>query len=963
VRRAAARLATLPHALTRLVGREQQVDEVQALVTQHRLVTLTGVGGSGKTRLALEVAHRSDPSFAHGARWIELAALTDGETLGEQVATALGVSLEGSRHAIDALATAFASEQLLLVLDNCEHLVVACSAFAQALLQRCPHVHILATSRESLGVAGERSWLVPTLALPAPDDEDVLAQAMTAPAVQLFEERARDVVPRFRVDASNVHAVVRVCRRVDGLPLAIELAAARIRVLPPEQLADRLEHDLRALGSAARGAPSRQRTLYAAIEWSYQLLDDAERRLLDRLSVFAGDWPLEAAEVVCADALLAEHAVLDLLSALVDKSLVTMREQDGAARYRLLETIRAFAAEQLALRGEERDARLRHAQYCVALVASAEPDFTTPQRPRAIATVAGAMDDIRAALHRTREEAPALHLELASMLTWVWYSLGQWTEGRRWLEHALELPGAERPTRERAKALFGAGAFASLQADPEHALRWLMESLAIATQVGDERLAAYVHNYLGMTYNQQARTEGDVHVEAALAWFAGHRDRYGQRLALLLRATLRLAQGNLEAAERDSADAVRIARDFGLERELGISLQVLGGVLLQRGDTAEADRLIRESLSALRRDPQLLFLGRGLDMLGLIAAQRGSLTEAARFFGGAQAERARIGAGLWRLDQERLAPHVARVREALGVEAFEAAWQDGAQRRLDLVNDTVVTPAPSLPASDNRLSAATEEPVVTGLDVRALGPLEIRVHGVLLSSQQWQYARPRELLLYLLLHPDGRTREQIGAVFWPDASVAQVKNNFHVTLHHVRRVLGHPEWITFAEGRYAVADAAQAFVDAREFESVVETALRRARRARPGEAPLDVAALEAALALYRGDLLDDAEAGDWHLAWRDRLGRLWRDGMLLLGRTLGAANDPRAAAVFRAMVDRDPLHEEASRHLMQRLVADGRRLDALQEYDRLARSLSSELGVEPEAETRQLHQSLRGGAR
>src|SRR5687768_9686059 len=401
-------VAAPPISLTSFVGREEEVAAVRRLLDSARLVTLTGAGGSGKTRLASEIAAQSARNFAGGVVWVELAPLLDAELLVNAVLAALGAE-QGARPPITALLDSLRDRETLLVLDNCEHLVDACANLAEALLRECPKLRILATSREALGVGGERAWLVPGLSLPGGAAQTF--QAIDASeAVRLFVDRAQAAVASFQLTAANAASVAQICRRLDGLPLAIELAAARSRALPPEQLAARLDDSFRVLTSGSRTAVPRHRTLREAIDWSYRLLDERERTLLQRLSPFAGDFTLEAAESVCADADFDAGDVLDTLGALVDKSLVVMREAEGTARYYLLETIRQFAAERLKESGAADAVLERHARAYVALVAEAAPHFVTRDRPLWAARVHRELDNVRLALAWTRANDHTLHL-------------------------------------------------------------------------------------------------------------------------------------------------------------------------------------------------------------------------------------------------------------------------------------------------------------------------------------------------------------------------------------------------------------------------------------------------------------------------------------------------------------------------------------------------------------------------
>ncbi|HEX2165183.1 MAG TPA: LuxR family transcriptional regulator, partial [Thermoanaerobaculia bacterium] len=365
--------AALPADLTRLVGREREVAEVRRLLAEERLVTLTGAGGIGKTRLALAVA--ADASgFADDVRWVDVAAVGEPQLVPQHVAAACGVWDGAAASAVDLLVGALAPESLLLVLDNCEHLVEASALLVDRLLRSCPRLRVLATSREALGIAGEQAWLVPPLALPPEDETARAGDVLAAAAVELFVERARGARPGFLLADEDAPTVAQICRRLDGLPLALELAAARIKVLAPRELARRLDDAFALLTGGARTAPPRHRTLRATLDWSYRLLDEAERSVLRRLSVFLGAFDLEGAEAVAAGEGVEREAVLDLVAALVDRSLLTVESVAGRARYRLLETVRRYATERLAEAGERERAARRHVRHHLALAEAAEPE-------------------------------------------------------------------------------------------------------------------------------------------------------------------------------------------------------------------------------------------------------------------------------------------------------------------------------------------------------------------------------------------------------------------------------------------------------------------------------------------------------------------------------------------------------------------------------------------------------------
>jgi predicted ATPase/DNA-binding SARP family transcriptional activator len=962
--RAGRSAAHLPVQLTTFVGREREVATLRALLAGTRLLTLTGAGGSGKTRLALELAAREAASGP--VVWVELAPVGEAGLLAQHVAAAFGIREEGKRPVSEALVAELADRPVLVVLDNCEHVVDACAAFAESLLRACPGVRVLATSREALGVGGERAWLTPALSLP-PEDAGVDA-ALEAEAVRLFRERARDASPDFDVHAGNAGAVAEICRRLDGIPLAIELAAARVRVLPPEQIRQRLDDRFRLLTTGGRTAIPRHRTLRAVIDWSYDLLSAEEQALLQRLSVFAGSFSIEAAEAVCAGGDLHPDDVLDLISRLVDRSLLGMQEQHGRARYALLETVRQYAAERLEPADQTASVHARHADHFRALAAEAEPHLTTAAGRRPwVARLHEDVENLRHALAWTREHRPEHYPAFAASLAWFWFSTRYWSEGRRSMEDALALPTA-RAGGVRAAVLFGAGMLASLQGEVARAQPWLEESAEIAAAAGDRRQQAYALNYLGMVMSQQGLPECAEPLKTSLALFRELDDPYGLRLCMLLLGMGAMAAGDLERAEALAGEGVRIARTFGQDRELAVSLQTLGVIVLRRGDLPRAEALLRESLEALRRDPFYLFIAQGLELLAAVIAARGDAAEAVRRFAAADRLREILGAAPFKILRDLWGPRQDEARAALGRVSFEAHWAAGRAMPLaESLDEALAVPAPGAADAHPAAPPAVAVPrIVTGsasaapaaLRVAALGPLRIERDGEPLPADAWSYGRPRELLLYLLLHPAGRTRDQIGAEFWPEASSAQVKNSFHVTVHHLRRTLGGADWVVFENDRYSLNRGQGCELDVEVFEARLTAALRAEAAGAGSEA-----ALRDALALYRGDFLYGEGVGDWHLDVRDHLRRRQLDGLLALGRLLmGESRWSDAADVYQHVVIREDLHEEAHRCLMTCRARSGDRAGALRQFERLRDLLRDELDAEPAAETLDLYDRLRQAA-
>jgi predicted ATPase/DNA-binding SARP family transcriptional activator len=963
----------IPLELTSFIGRERELAALRQLAGSARLITLTGAGGSGKSRLARQLAPDCAPAGATGVAWVELAPITDPALLPGAVLQVLDPSAEKGGNVQQLLIEVLRSAPPLLVLDNCEHLVDACAELADVLLRTCPELHVLATSREALSVPGERAWLVPPLALPpagaAPD------AAADFDAVRLFVERARDVQPDFELTASNAAAVGEICTRLDGIPLAIELAASRVRVMAPDQIRDRLTDAFALLTSGARTVLPRHRTLKAAIDWSYDLLPADARTVLQRLSVFRAGFTLDAAEAVAAGGDIAAGDVLDLVAALLDRSLLVMREHDGSARYMLLETMRQYAGRLLEETGGAEDVRRAMAVHYVSLVAGAEPAFTTTARRPAFARLDGELDNIREVLEWTHAHDGSLHVRLVGMLWWYWFGSRYWLEARRWITGALALPEGQQPGRERAALLFAGGALSSLQAQVPAAREQLTEAIRLAGDAGDPRLQAYACNYLGMTYAQVGDPATREHCARAEAWLRPAGDLYGLRLSLLLRGMGEAAAGDLPAARRLMEEAVTIARTFGQDRELGVALQTYAGVAYADGDAAAAAALLIESLAALRRDWSYLFAGRAVDFLGVVYAADDP-ADAARCLGAGDALRERVGAARFQLDQDRVEAVTAKLRSVLGDAGFDDRYAEGRANQYRIVDEIIARavlpagaanstphpgPAPA-PAGRPTPHDVDMEPPVVGheevpdLQVTLFGALEVHVHGTRVES--WSYSKPKEMLAFLLAHPRGRTRAEIGAAIWPDASPAQLRNSFHVTMHHLRRSIGRPDWVIVDSERYRLAPDVRVQTDVATFEREIRASLP----VPPASASAtDAARLRRALDLYRDHYLAGEVAGRWRDDEQDRLRALYTEAGLHLGAMLEAAGDSAAAVtLYEQLLTREPLLEEAHRRLIAYWGSRGDRVRAVRYYERLAARLAAELGLEPDMETTELYENIRG---
>jgi predicted ATPase/DNA-binding SARP family transcriptional activator len=612
----------LPHPLTELVGREDERLEVASRLRRSRLVTLTGLGGIGKTRLAIEVAAEIVREYADGVWLVALESLTDGRLVVKQIASVLGLREDPGRPLLQGVTDHLRKKRLLLVLDNCEHLLEASAQAAGHLLQECAEVRILATSREALGITGETTWTVPPLATPAPEHlpkgrATLLRVLMGYESVQLFVERAQAAQKTFSLTGSNARTVAELSFRLEGIPLAIELAAARIKAMTVEQIAAHLHNELDLLTGGSRTALSRQQTLRATLDWSYALLSEPERLLLRRLSVFVGGWSLEAAEAIVGNreqrigksgqaVSIPSDEVLNLLTSLVDKSLVVFEERkhEAGGRYRLLEMVKQYAAERLEASDEIEPGRTRHRDWFLALSEEAEPQLKGAEQEVWLRRLETEHENLRAALAWSRAEAKGAETELrlAGELWRFWEVHGHYSEGRAYLSEALDRKRAGGRTKARARALNGAGVLASYQGDYGAARALLEESLAISRELEDKQGIAWPLHHLGLMASRQ----GDygaaraLHEECLAIW-RELEDKQGIGWTLHQLGSVAREQGEYGAARALYEESLAISRELEDKQGIAWSLNDLGLVISRQGDYGAARALLEESL-AISRD-------------------------------------------------------------------------------------------------------------------------------------------------------------------------------------------------------------------------------------------------------------------------------------------------------------------------------------------------------------------------
>ena len=660
----------LPAQLTSFIGREAELVQVRQLMAGGtRLLTLTGPGGTGKTRLAVQAATELLEQYPDGAWWVELAPVVDSALIPQTVAAVVGLKEELDRPLLTTLVDHLRRQRSLLILDNCEHLIQAAAQFAEGLLQACPEVSILATSREILGVPGERPFLVPPLTTPAPRAIIAAADLLKYEAVRLFVERAAFVAPDFVFTAGNAPAVVQICQRLDGIPLAIALAAARLRILPVEQIAARLDNAFRLLTGGSRTALPRHQTLQALIDWSYSLLTPNEGVLLRRLAVFHGGWTLEAAEAICTDdALVAPTEVFELLARLIDKSLVLVArsEQGRSARYRLLETIRQYASAKLAESGEADSIRQRHAAFYFNLAETGAPSMPSAHTDMGW-------------LNRLETE----NGNLRAALSWSLGTIGS--------ERAISL-GGSGDIRTSAWALNRLGWAARERGDYAIARSRLEQSLAVYRELGDRLGIAWTANTLGevlLMQNELAAARACLDESLAIARELGETAGIGWALNHLGHVALR--RGDLEQARQLQQASLEAFESQGAtERGLAWALHDLGEIALAASDAPLARQFLIRSIEKANHAKDGAVIAWCLAGLAGVATLTGEPGQGAWFWGAAEALRQR---GALREAPAGAATHARLQTEAraqIGEEVFASAWANGRsatqERMIELVD-------------------------------------------------------------------------------------------------------------------------------------------------------------------------------------------------------------------------------------------------------------------------------------
>ncbi|MBF6166286.1 protein kinase [Streptomyces gardneri] len=690
------RSGNLPLELTSFVGRRSELSEVKNLLSVSRLVTLTGVGGVGKTRLALRAAAGARRDFEDGVWLIELAEVSDPALLVDVVAAALGLRDAGARPLLEIVIDFLGSRETLLVLDNCEHMVEAVAALTETALRTCPDLRILATSREPLNIAGEAVLRVPPLTVSDPNREPTLQGMPRFDAVTLFADRAAAAVPGFEIDEDNKSAVTRICAHLDGVPLAIELAAARMRTMSPDQILARLTDRYALLTRGSRTAPPRQQTLKWCIDWSYELCRPAVQRLWARLSVFAGSFELDAAEQICGTGLTCEQAVadaerspLDALTSLVDKSILIREEVDAVVRFRMLETLREYGREKLRESGEDTELRRRHRAWYQQLALDAEAGWISPWQPEWIARLEREQSNLREALEcclsEDTEDAAEAGLRIVAALHEFWSFRGLYGEGRFWIDRVLAHPRAHS-IPDRIGALRAACEVAAPQGDFQAAAAFLEEGRALAAQTPTpsiEGQLAYAAGVVALARGEVA--EASAALGRAVEMLSSNRtgELYVSALAIL--AWSFELRGDVARASEHYGQVLSITEAQGELLYRSTALRGLGVAAWQQGERDRARQLLEEALRVNRRPNSPVVVAFGLEALAWTVADHGDVERAAVLMGAAQGHWL-VGSSVRAVlrSMSRFHEQCERTtRRALGARGFDAAFRQGQGMGMD----------------------------------------------------------------------------------------------------------------------------------------------------------------------------------------------------------------------------------------------------------------------------------------
>ena len=933
----------LPFLLSSYIGRHSELVEVCQLIGKQRLVTLLGPGGCGKTRLALAVAAELNSRFEDNVFLVELASITNPTHVPQKVSLELGLREGPTQEWLTGLMELFQGQQTLLILDNCEHVVQGCAHLAQTLLTTCPNLTILATSRESLGIAGEQNWLVPPLSLPANKQLLPTADLLKFDAIQLFVERASIAAPGFELTDGNAADIVELCSRLDGLPLAIELAAARTKYLSPRQIVDRLAENLKLLASRDPTIPPRQQTLTGALNWSYDLLQTSEAALFRQLAIFKGGFTLTAVEEVCSQSDAHKEEIFDMLSQLVDKSLVLVVERELEVRYRLLETIRQYAWEKLTTdEAEFKAVNQRHVNYYLALVRQAAPFIQSRDRVLWQSKLEAASDNVTVTLHWLIEtKAFAEAAETVWLLRWFWYFRGAVIDQLLYAEMLLTRPELSDDLSLKARLCWCAGANHWILGRNQSAFEILMDGRKHAETCNDQAALANILIMLGLQNELTNQDEDSVGlVERGIALFREMGNQWGEALGLYWLADILRMRRDYAAAQPFFDQSRTLFRQIGDKWGIAHSLQGLGSVAYGQGDLSAARIWLDECLALRRVSGDKWLIAQTLNTLATVLQAQDEREAAVRNFEAAL--------GLY----QEVGDETGRIYALFKLGELAQSAGDREEARQHFQQCMALAEVMENPrrieacrlALETLSQSAESEIAISRLQFKAFGSGTVfHVDGEIIGSSDWGYARVKELCFYLLDNGP-QPKAQIGLAFWPEASPARLRRNLHDALYQLRRTLGSPDWIVYENGRYRFNQELSHSYDVVEFTAALHEPA--------------IATLESAIAHYQADFLTDFD-GEWVLLRREQLKQQFISALIQLGELyMALARYIEASETFRRAIQQDNLQEAAHRQLMRCLVQMGEPTQAVRHYYQLRDLLLIELGVEPSSETTDLFLSL-----
>ncbi|GAB4577599.1 MAG: hypothetical protein Fur0022_03300 [Anaerolineales bacterium] len=1022
-----------PVYLSSFIGRKNETDELisRLQAKASRLLTLTGPGGSGKTRLAAEILPNLKDVFEDGLIWVELAGLSDPAALPQTVASALGVNAVPGQTLLNTLITTLQPREMLIILDNGEHLLEACASLIEVLVRACPALYWMVTSRQMLGIEGEQRWPVPPLSY-STDNVLPLETLSNYESVQLFTARARQIHPSFEIHQANAPAVLKISQLLEGIPLAIELAAAWVNVLDVGEIASRLENQLTFLAKRQASTDTRHRSMRETIRWSYELLSDAEKTLFHRLGVFVGGFSINAVEKICPVEALGQAEILELVARLVDQSLV-VREQGrgGESRYRQLEAIRQYACEKLEESDEKAHLQDQHLGFFVDLVRKAEPHLQGAEQRHWTERLDADYENLQAALFRAihkaeNGDAPSHAIQLGLGLFWFWNYTDRHEIGREWDEKVLQLPGFPLHSPEHADLLRHRATFTWLLGDYPTAHHHLQQSLEIAEAIGYRYCRAHVKLLLGIMAVHQGRAEQAI---SLLQECERHFRELGNMRELIIAQTnlggVFLEIGQLETAHSYAREAVARAQTNQDMWGLGLALSGLGDIFFKKGDFDAARQNMEASIEVFQKIGQKWLLAEAiwrlanmqetlgdfeqaekqmewcftlaqdggalqweiaaLESLGRTSLRRGHDPQAAGYFLSALqlaprrefiALQLRVFAGIVQLaahaqqwpqaatlwgayeavkttHQLAVLPDEATIRALLSPQlaapVVGQAFQVGQTKSLEETALLAFEIATNVKAPRVVSSSKYD------LRLLALGPAEVYLQDQLLVASDWTFAKPKELLFYLA-SSSPQTKEQLGLVFWPDASPGQLRVSLRAALYHLRRALGARDWILYENGRYRFNRKLNYWYDLEAFETNLAEAEQTASQTD------QIEKYEHALCLYRGDFLEGITSNEWGTIRREELARKYRAAMNTLAAChLDLTAFDRALEIYHTLLNTDPLEEETHRGVMRAYARKGEIALALRQYQDLVKLLQDELGIRPSPNSKALYQRLQNG--